>query len=261
MPQPEVPSCKNSQLQCGMWYRLKGDHLTELTHARTSKLKIYEKAWKEHAKRCQKWSKLLILLKLLDIHTKPMAHGFQMLRHTRLLHEMRVYFQNLKFQYVKNYPYWKTAKKKCQTPANHQNHKKSYNQILQKPPDHIPDRETHGKCKVTEVFKWKFLKLWTFSDTGAAGYIYCQFTNLPSGQFATETTCHAPTCLPGIYWNHLSCTNLPARYMSVTTTFGSNALCQVGGKTTVSDGFENRLTSCACLTEPFAATSWVLNRW
>jgi hypothetical protein len=25
-----------------MWYRLKGDHLTELTHARTSKLKIYE---------------------------------------------------------------------------------------------------------------------------------------------------------------------------------------------------------------------------
>ena len=92
-------------------------------------------------------------------------------------------------------------------------------------------------------------------------YIYCQFTNLPSGQFATETTCHAPTCLPGIYWNHLSCTNLPARYMSVTTTFGSNALCQVGGKTTVSDGFENRLTSCACLTEPFAATSWVLNRW
>ena len=115
---------------------------------------------------------------------------------------------------------------KCQTPANHQ---KSYNQILQKPPDHIPDRKTHGKCKATEVFKWKFLKLWTFSDTGAAGYIYCQFTNLPSGQFATETTCHAPTCLPGIYWNHLSCTNLPARYMSVTTTFGSNALCQVGG--------------------------------
>ena len=65
-----------------------------------------------------------------------MAHGFQMLRHTGLLHGMRVYFKNLKFQYVKNYPQI-SRKKKCQTPANHQ---KSYNQILQKPPDHIPDR-------------------------------------------------------------------------------------------------------------------------
>ena len=40
-----------------------------------------------------------------------MAHGFQMLRHTRLLHEMRVYFQNLKFQYVKNYPQISRKKK------------------------------------------------------------------------------------------------------------------------------------------------------
>ena len=55
-------------------------------------------------------------------------------------------------------------------------------------------RKTHGKCKATEVFKWKFLTLWTFSDKCAAVYIYIMTYTMYNIVIATHATLQHLPC-------------------------------------------------------------------
>ena len=165
-----------------MWYRLKGDHLTELTHARTSKLKIYE-GMEGTRKTISKMIKTPHL-------TETPRHSYK--THGPWLSYVAAYKASAwnagvfsKFEIPMNYPEI-SGKKSVKLPQITKSHTiKFYKSHLI-----TSHRKTHGKCKATEVFKWKFLTLWTFSDKCAAVYIYNDIHNV---QYCNSNTCNTAT--------------------------------------------------------------------